>query len=145
MATRLFLHAVCATLVLTTAPARATDALLQSTNSGPVSVVGSFSGEDGLGGILGGRDNAFSISATGASVQLTSAQREGGAVVAGSALESTNDGRLQFGSLEASVQNSGDVSATGSFSGLTISRSGNRNSMSVRAVGASLTIEARSE
>lgn len=132
-------------LAMIAGPAQATDALLQSTNSGPVSVTGSFSGEDGIGGILGGQNNTFSVSATGASVQLSSVRPEGGAVVAGSELESTNDGRLHFGSLQASVQNSGDVNSTGSFSALTLSRSGNRNSMSVRAAGAALTIEARSE
>jgi hypothetical protein len=138
-------HCVSLVAALAAFPALANDALLKSTNSGPVSLDGSFSGADGIGGIMGGRDNAFSVSATGASIQLSSVRREGGAVVSGAALESTNDGRLQFGSLEASVQNSGDISARGSFSALTLDRSGNRNSMSVRAAGATLTIEARSE
>jgi hypothetical protein len=66
-------------------------------------------------------------------------------VVAGGIPESTNDGQLHFGSLEAMVRNSGSVSATGSFAAVTLSRAGSRNAMSVRAAGAALTIEARSE
>jgi hypothetical protein len=58
MTTRCILAAVSIAAALAAAPAFATDALLQSTNSGPVGVVGSFSGEDGTSGILGGRDNA---------------------------------------------------------------------------------------
>ncbi|MFU8789861.1 MAG: hypothetical protein ACNA7G_12595 [Methylobacter sp.] len=107
---------------------RISDAELRSTNSGSVTSIGYFS--DGAV-IRGGEYNTMSVTAIGASSSAGNVMvnRQGDSVKASSAL---TDNTL-------SSNNSGNVRASGTFAGGRI-QSGNRNSLSVQAVGASSTL-----
>lgn len=107
---------------------RISDVELRSTNSGSVTSIGYFSG----GAVIsGGEYNTMSVTAVGASSSASNVtvNRQGDSVKASSAL---TDNTL-------SSNNSGNVRASGTFEGGRI-QSGNRNSLSVQAVGASSTL-----
>jgi hypothetical protein len=139
------LTATLTSLFLSVMPgaAHASDIVLMSTNSGDVGAFGSFTGAEDGDAILGGRRNAIAVTATGASIELGWRQIDGRDDPIGALLLSSNDGWV--GTSFVVVRNNGAVIAGGSFAGMTMSGEGQANAIAVRASGASLSIDARSD
>ncbi len=103
------------------------NSIIQSSNSGSVGATGKFLDA----AITGGESNTMSVSAAGVSVSASNS-----VVNAQSALANSNTSAIS--GLSISTQNTGAVSANGTFQNASIA--GGRNSMSVQAVGSSVSV-----
>lgn len=103
------------------------NSIIQSSNSGPVEATGKFINAT----ITGGEYNAMSVSAAGVSVSAGNSVVNAQSVLA-------NSSTSTISGLSISTQNTGAVTANGTFQNASIA--GGHNSMSVQAVGSSVSV-----
>jgi hypothetical protein len=104
-----------------------TGTTITASNAGTVTATGTFSGRSR---ISGGNSNSIGVSSAGAAV-LVSIVREGG--------DPDASGSDSIGVNSITATNTGAITATGTFGGVTLS-GGTNNSASVSAAGTSVTI-----
>ncbi len=128
--------------------------VLTSINSGNLSVYGEFNPNDDLPTLEDAEKTTISVNGVGASIAVTQLAESGhdhyhgrwwwwhrrdGIGCIDCDLATTS-----FESMDATAENTGDISVTGVFNGTTMSGESNRNAMSVMAVGASITFSSDS-